>query len=66
MREIGGNTGSVDNIVERELIDERASLQQERERLANATRGTKNSCSWGVSLGLCLLFSKYKEKRGGE
>lgn len=45
MREIGSDTRGVDDIVEGELIDERTGLQQERERLANATRGTKNSCS---------------------
>ena len=45
VREIRSDTGGVDDIVEGEFIDERASLQQKRERLANATRGTKNSCS---------------------
>lgn len=33
VREIGGDTGSVDNIVEGELIDERAGLEEEGERL---------------------------------
>ena len=31
--EIGGNTGGVDNIVEGELIDERAELEEEGQRL---------------------------------
>ena len=33
MREIGSDTGSVDYIVESELVDVRASLEQKRERL---------------------------------
>lgn len=33
MGEIGGNTWGVDNIVEGELIDERAVLQEEGQRL---------------------------------
>lgn len=34
VRKVGGNTGSVDDIVEGELIDERAGLEEERKRLA--------------------------------
>jgi hypothetical protein len=33
VREISSNTGGVDNIVEGKVINERASLQQEGERL---------------------------------
>lgn len=33
MRKVGGNTGSVDDIVEGELIDERAGLEEQRKRL---------------------------------
>jgi hypothetical protein len=32
--EIGGDTGGVDHIVQSELIDERARLQQQREGLS--------------------------------
>lgn len=39
MREVGGNTRSVDNIVESELIDERASLEEEGQRLKTGERG---------------------------
>ena len=37
MREIGGNTGGVDNIVEGKLVNKRAGLQEERERLYRTT-----------------------------
>jgi hypothetical protein len=43
VRKVGSDTGSVNNIIQGELIDQRASLQEERERLANATRGTENN-----------------------
>ena len=43
VREIGSNTRSVDNIVEGKLVNKRAGLQEERQGLANATRGTENS-----------------------
>ena len=33
VREIGSDTGGVDNIVEGELVDERAGLEEEGERL---------------------------------
>lgn len=33
VREIGGNTGSVDDIVESELINERRGLEEEGQRL---------------------------------
>lgn len=33
MREVGGNTGGVDNIVEGELIDERGELQEQGQGL---------------------------------
>ena len=37
MREIGRNTGSVDNIVEGELVDEGARLEEKGERLETGT-----------------------------
>jgi hypothetical protein len=37
VREIGRNTGSVDNIVEGELIDEGARLEEKGERLETST-----------------------------
>ena len=37
MREIGGNTGGVDKIVEGKLVNKRAGLQEERERLYRTT-----------------------------
>jgi len=42
--EIGGDTWGVDNIVESELVDKRASLHEEGERLANATGSTCDDC----------------------
>jgi hypothetical protein len=33
MGEVGSDTGGVDNVVESKLFDQRASLQEERERL---------------------------------
>jgi hypothetical protein len=42
---VGGNTGRVDNIVESQLVDEVGSLEEQREGLANATRGTSNDCN---------------------
>ena len=38
--EIGSDTWSVHNIVKGELIDERASLEEEGQRLSNATGGS--------------------------
>lgn len=38
MREIGSDTGSVDYIVESELVDVRASLEQKRERLQSVSK----------------------------
>jgi hypothetical protein len=43
VREVGGDTGGVDDIVERELADQRAGLHEKRQRLANATRGSCNN-----------------------
>lgn len=45
MGQIGSNTGRVDDIVESELIDERAGLQEEGEGLSNATSGSENDYS---------------------
>lgn len=41
MRKVGGNTGSVDNIVESKLVNVRASLEEQREGL-NRTNGLAN------------------------
>jgi len=41
--QIGRDTGSVDNIEQGELVDERGDLAEERQWLANATRGTENN-----------------------
>ena len=40
VRKVRGNTGSVDDIVEGELVDERASLEEEGQRL----RGDVSEC----------------------
>ena len=40
VREVGGHAGSVDDIVEGELVDERASLEEEGQRL----RGDVSEC----------------------
>lgn len=40
VRQVGGDTGSVDDIVERELVDEGRDLEEEGQRLANATGST--------------------------
>lgn len=47
VRKIGSNTGGVDNIVESQLINMRASLQKQRQRLGN---GRKVSNRW-VGMG---------------
>lgn len=47
MGQIGGNTGGVDNIVEGELIDERAVLEEEGQRLNGSVSAidTLHGCS---------------------
>ena len=40
VRQVGGDTGSVDDIVERELVDEGREREEEGQRLANATGST--------------------------
>lgn len=42
VRDIGSNTGGVDNIVEGELRDERRGLEEEGERLSDTTGSTSN------------------------
>jgi len=42
VRQIGRDTGGVDDIVERELVNEGRELQEQREGLANATSSTSN------------------------
>lgn len=44
MGEIGGDTWGVDDIVEGELVDERAGLEEEREWLADTAGGTCDDC----------------------
>jgi hypothetical protein len=39
---VGSNSRGVDNIVQSQLVDVGAGLEEERERLANATRGTSD------------------------
>lgn len=41
VRKVGGHTGGVDDIVEGELVDERASLEEEGQRL----RGDVSECA---------------------
>jgi len=41
--EISSNTGSVDNIVEGQFGDERRDLEEQRERLADSSRGTSDN-----------------------
>jgi hypothetical protein len=36
MGQVGGDAGSVDDIVESELVNERAGFQEERKRLSSA------------------------------
>lgn len=40
VRQVGGNTWSVDDIVERKVVDERAGLEEEGQRLADTARCT--------------------------
>lgn len=47
MREVGGDTWGVDDVVESELVDERTGLEQKRQWLTNAARGTRDDCSYG-------------------
>ena len=44
MREIGCYTGRVDDIVERELVNQGRRLEEEREGLANTARCTCDDC----------------------
>lgn len=43
MGEISSNAGRVDDIVEGELVDKRAGLQEEGEGLSNASSGSENN-----------------------
>ena len=40
MRKVGGHTGGVDDIVEGELVDERAGLEEEGQRLGGSVSET--------------------------
>ena len=42
MRKVGSHTGGVDDIVEGELVDERAGLEEEGQRLADSATGTED------------------------
>lgn len=44
VRQVGGNTGCVDDIVQRELVDKGRDLKEEGQRLANATGCTCDDC----------------------
>jgi hypothetical protein len=44
VREVGSDTGSIDDIVKRQLIDEGTGLQEKGERLTNASSGTEDDC----------------------
>ena len=44
MRKIGSDAGRVDNIVQREMVDERRRLEEERQGLANTARSTCDDC----------------------
>ena len=44
MGEVGGDTGSVDDIVEGEVVDERARLEEEGQWLSDTTGGTCYDC----------------------
>lgn len=43
MAQVSGDTGGVDNVIEREVRDARRLLEEEREGLTNTTRGTEDS-----------------------
>lgn len=45
VRQIGRDTGSVDDIVESKLIDEGAGLEKERERLQDSEDGVRSGTS---------------------
>lgn len=73
MRQIGSNTGRVHNIVQRELVNERAVLQQKRKRLfclsactglASATLSTDLADAAGSSKNNCDEVSKLSELSG--
>lgn len=55
MGEIGGNTWGVDNIVEGELIDERAVLQEEGQRL-NRSASAIDLSPWLFSVVIPVQF----------
>lgn len=48
MGQVGGDTWCVHNIVEGEVVDERAGLEEERQWLANATTCAGNDYSISV------------------
>lgn len=54
VRKVGSNTGSVDDIVEREVIDQGARLEKEGEGLANSSRGTCDDC--GIHISHCIII----------
>lgn len=49
MREIGSDTGGVDNIVEGELVDERAGLEEEGERLERLADEGVRGVAWELT-----------------
>lgn len=44
VREIGGDTGSVHDIVEREVVNERAGLEEKGQWLSNSTGSSCDNC----------------------
>lgn len=57
--EIGGNTGSVDNIVQSQLVDERTGLEEEGQRLI------ARRCVVSLGVRLRRLREKIEKRRRG-
>lgn len=56
MGEIGGNTGSVDNIVQSQLVDEGTGLEEEGQRL-------EERCAVSFRVRLRGLYQKIEQKQ---
>ena len=63
MREIGSDTGSVDYIVESELVDVRASLEQKRERLQSVSKLRVSNDKLTESKGVKNIPGQYHQRR---
>jgi hypothetical protein len=44
VRQIGRDTGGVDDIVQGELVNQRGELEEKGQRLSNTARGASNDC----------------------